>query len=971
MRFPARLPIGVVLVLGMVAMVPSAAQIPPEGAAAPHWIWSSSDGATGKIPAQTRYFRKVFEIKENGSTLSLDVTADNAFLLYLDGMEILRGADWHSPRAYSTRLAAGWHALAAKCTNNAPGSAGFLVRGAVTPLGQIAPVHTDESWRVAETVKGDDWKLASFDDSGWARAEDLGPVGIEPWTGVAWASGDPSGRFAVPKGFSITCVAPPELTGSVVALNFDAQGRPCVGAERGPIFRLVDKDGDGIFDGKVDIAPRLSNSQGFTFSRDSLFATGHGPEGAGIYRMTAPDADGIFRKVTLLRASTGPMQEHGLHAVVIGPEGSLYVNNGNHVHLSGEIDPLSPHNVAYEGEVLPHLNDPRGHAVGIKAPAGEILRSVDEGKTWSRVSAGYRNHYDFAFNLAGEPFTFDSDMEGDLGLPWYRPTRVLHAVAGGEFGSRNGSAVWPSYFVDGVPPVLDVGRGSPTGVTFYQARAFPPNYFDNLLLCDWSQGRILAVSLEESGGTYEAKARTLVSGQPLNCTDIEVGPDGAVYFSTGGRGTLGGLYRVAYTAPLKPYGPPTVPYTNEAIGIDSPRSAFGRARIEAIKASRKEDWGRDLLAIANDAAKASFPRVRALQLLSEFGPEPADDPMVRLSAGKDAAVRREAVTILGTRSTARAYEALTAALGDADPFVRRLACEGLVRSRGFLPVEKLAPLLNDPDRPVRYAARIATEHSDVTKHRALLLGAPSKRARVEGMLALVRSSPIDAAAEGAFLARSLLLWDGGMPIGELFDHLRVIGLTYLNGPRKPSECKTTPLLRKQLLGMYRGLDDLAVKARADESAQGMISALRCEIARLLALLDEPAAVPLLLKAQHDESDPALQIHYAYCLRALKTGWTPADKARLWAWYETTSRREAGYSALGYLDAMAQDLVAMLSPEEASSYLASAAESPFPSRAFSSATWTCTPRRRRSPNCPGCMPPWRTPRTPGPPGSFAR
>src|SRR5439155_23907776 len=33
----------------------------------------------------------------------------------------------------------------------------------------------------------------------------------------------------------------------------------------------------------------------------------------------------------------------------------------------------------------------------------------------------------------------------------------------------------------------------------------------------------------------------------LNVTDLEIGPDGAMYFLTGGRGTQSGLYRVSYT----------------------------------------------------------------------------------------------------------------------------------------------------------------------------------------------------------------------------------------------------------------------------------------------------------------------------------------------------------------------------------------------------------------------------------------
>ena len=138
------------------------------------------------------------------------------------------------------------------------------------------------------------------------------------------------------------------------------------------------------------------------------------------------------------------------------------------------------------------------------APGGEILRSDDDGKTWKRVVAGFRNEYDFAFNTEGELFTFDSDMEWDVGLPWYRPVRVNHCPIGAEFGWRNGSGKWPTYFFDSLPGVHDVGRGSPTGVTFYQGNQFPAKYHDSFLVCDWSQGRILAVFLKRAGASYSA-----------------------------------------------------------------------------------------------------------------------------------------------------------------------------------------------------------------------------------------------------------------------------------------------------------------------------------------------------------------------------------------------------------------------------------------------------------------------------------
>ena len=313
----------------------------------------------------------------------------------------------------------------------------------------------------------------------------------------------------------------------MVAFTFDPAGQPCVSIEQGPIARLIDDDKDGRYDRRQPITTQMRNCQGLSFIRDHLYAVGDGPKGTGIYRLDDPDKDGVFDKAELIRDTKGGMGEHGPHAVMLGPDGRLYYNNGNHAHLKPPIDPASPVNMAYEGELLPHYNDSRGHAAGIMAPGGEIYRSDDDGRTWKRVVAGFRNEYDFAFNGDGELFTFDSDMEWDVGLPWYRPVRVNHCPPGAEFGWRNGSGKWPAYYFDSLPATFDVGRGSPTGVTFYQASHFPDDYRDRFLICDWSQGRILAVKLVREGATYKATADELVSGQPLNCTDIEVGPDGA------------------------------------------------------------------------------------------------------------------------------------------------------------------------------------------------------------------------------------------------------------------------------------------------------------------------------------------------------------------------------------------------------------------------------------------------------------
>ncbi len=120
---------------------------------------------------------------------------------------------------------------------------------------------------------------------------------------------------------------------------------------------------------------------------------------------------------------------------------------------------------------------------------------------------GYRNQYDAAFNRDGELFTYDSDMEWDFNTPWYRPTRLCHAVDGSEFGWRSGTGVYPVYYPDNLPPVVNIGPGSPTGMTFGYGAKFPAKYQDALFMCDWSYGKLYAVHLKPDGFDLTARLR--------------------------------------------------------------------------------------------------------------------------------------------------------------------------------------------------------------------------------------------------------------------------------------------------------------------------------------------------------------------------------------------------------------------------------------------------------------------------------
>jgi putative heme-binding domain-containing protein len=351
--------------------------------------------------------------------------------------------------------------------------------------------------------------------------------------------------------------------GSWINMCKDNKGRLIIsGQNRQPILRVtIGKDGTVSSITKLDLP--ISEAMGLLYAHDSLYVNGAGPNGFGLYRCRDTKGTDQYDSVVLLKNfSSGG--EHGAHAVVLGPDQNLYIINGNHTRVPDGIEPNSPHRNYREDFLLPREWDGNGHAAGIYAPGGYVLRTDPEGKKWDLMLAGFRNAYDMAFNGDGELFTFDSDMEWDWGMPWYRPIRVNHCTSGAEFGWRSGTGKWPAYYPDSLPGI-DVGIGSPTGVVCGTGARFPAKYQKALYIQDWTYGRIIAVHLTPQGSSYTATMENFIApkglkgnGQkrPLPLTDMCVGDDGALYFVIGGRNNQSGLYRVSYkgsesTAPAK------------------------------------------------------------------------------------------------------------------------------------------------------------------------------------------------------------------------------------------------------------------------------------------------------------------------------------------------------------------------------------------------------------------------------------
>ncbi len=134
-------------------------------------------------------------------------------------------------------------------------------------------------------------------------------------------------------------------------------------------------------------------------------------------------------------------------------------------------------------------------------PGGIIYRFSPDGKHWELYASGFRNIFDGGFNRDGELFTYDADMEYDFNTSWYRPTRINHVTSGSEWGWRNGAGKRPEFYPDNLSAALNIGPGSPTGMTFGYGAKFPAKYQNALFALDWSWGKLYAIHLQPKGSS--------------------------------------------------------------------------------------------------------------------------------------------------------------------------------------------------------------------------------------------------------------------------------------------------------------------------------------------------------------------------------------------------------------------------------------------------------------------------------------
>lgn len=718
------------------------------------------------------------------------------------------------------------------------------------------------------------------------------------------------GRFVTPPGFTVEEVATNELVGSVVNMTFDHLGRPALALERKGVVLLLDRDGDGRFDATQNFCDDIQTAHGMHYlGPGDLLVHSEGPRGTGLYRLTDLDGDDRADRVLLMGASRGGIQEHGPHTIMTGPDGLLYVLFGNHAFPDMVIEPGSPSRRLQEDHLLERYVDPRGHAAHIRAPGGTIHRVDLQARSWTQIAGGFRNPFDMAMSASGEVFAYDADMEWDVGLPWYRPTRVVHVIPGGDYGWRTGSSKMPFYYLDTLPSVDDIGRGSPVGVAFYHHRVYPERFRGALFLGDWSRGRVRVLFPRRVGATYLGKSLDFVLGEPLNVTDLDIGPDGFLYFSTGGRMTSGGLYRVRYESP-QPASAATP--LESVLDQPMPRSAWGKLALSRARDAMGDRWGPSLELAALNMALAPERRLWAIEALQVYGPAPDLRLLRRLARDREPEVRARAALLMGLQPLAEVRRLLADALEDPDPLVARRACEALIQAglnenqifdgRDPLP-GRLFYLLDHEDRFLRYAARLALMRIDRQVWAGMaaadsLLQRP--RGALEGLLALIYTQTLLRESDQIFEILDRFSRQP-MPTETLLDYLRLLQLAFTRdlAPRTP--------------GRQGFMFD--VGARLLEQFPQADPRLNRELQVVLAYMQTPGVVPALLARLTPDQPQEEQIHTVYCLRSIKTGWTREQRQALVEWFDRGREMAGAASMEGYINNLWEASLALLPENE--------------------------------------------------------
>ena len=168
---------------------------------AARWIWTEEGKKTPTVPPGVRHFRKSFDVATVPEKATLDISCDETFTVWLNGVELMKNPSPHyTQRVFAIdlggRLRKGRNVLAVEGTNRLDRldskfgtTAGLLAQIIATPgLGELVLVKTDESWKCGDKAP-EGWTRPDFDDRSWTSARRWQDDAVTwPWKFAVWDS---------------------------------------------------------------------------------------------------------------------------------------------------------------------------------------------------------------------------------------------------------------------------------------------------------------------------------------------------------------------------------------------------------------------------------------------------------------------------------------------------------------------------------------------------------------------------------------------------------------------------------------------------------------------------------------------------------------------------------------------------------------------------------------------------------------
>ena len=387
------------------------------------------------------------------------------------------------------------------------------------------------------------------------------------------------------------------------------------------ILILEDSDGDGKADKHTVFyqGPEVASPLGIWVMGNAALVS----QSPYLWLFTDLDGDDkADRKEIVLQGVGGQQHDHGLHAVVFGPDGKFYFNFGN------------------AGEQLRDKNnqpikDQDGNPVNPKHyRQGMVFRCDADFTHFEVLGHNFRNNYEVALDSYGTMWQSDNDDDGNQGV------RINYVMDYGNYGYTDemtgaGWQVnrtnlepeiprrhWHLNDPGVVPNVLQTGSGSPCGMCVYEGGLLPETFRNQPIHAEAGRNVVRAYVKTPDGAGYKAQIVNILESkvdQWFRPCDVCVAPDGSLFVAdwydpgvgghAAGDQNRGRVFRVAPPAAAK-YTVPAFDYTSPLTALAALQNANLSVRYRAWNALHRMDAQAEP-ALENAWIKKSDPALRA------------------------------------------------------------------------------------------------------------------------------------------------------------------------------------------------------------------------------------------------------------------------------------------------------------------------------------------------------------------------